>query len=188
MRFIPDVSRTASLQIIHIILIHLLLDLLRQKVARQRLPRRDPLLRIQLQTNLEEIDALHDLRVNLLPLIRPRARDGPLHDLLQQKPFFPDAGQRALEHGAVQLRASLHALLPEDGGDLDDRVDIVRRVEKGEALAQDGEEDDAGGPDVDFGRLSGAFEENFGGAKTSCAGSVGPARGPLVVFGIAGWG
>lgn len=80
----------------------------------------------------------------------------------------------------------LHAAPAEDAGDLDHGVDVVGRVEEGEAAGEDGEEDDAGGPDVDLGRLGGAFEEDFGGAEAPGAGSVGPFGGPGVLFAVAG--
>ena len=86
----------------------------------------------------------------------------------------------------MQNRAILHALEPEDGRNFDDGFDVVGRVEEGESLREDGEEDDAGGPDVDLGGLGGAFEEDFWGAKASCAGAVCAAGGTLIVFGVAG--
>lgn len=79
-----------------------------------------------------------------------------------------------------------HLLLPEDRSDLNQRVDVVCGIEKGETLAEDGEQDDADRPDVDLGRLRRAFQEHLGSPEPSGAGSVGTAGGPLVVLGIAG--
>lgn len=81
--------------------------------------------------------------------------------------------------------AGFHFLLAVDGCDFDHGFDVVGRVEEGEAFGEDGEENDAGGPHVDFGGLGRAFEQYFGGAEASCAGPVGAAGGALVVFGIA---
>ena len=107
--------------------------------------------------------------------------------MLQAEALIPDRGDVAVEHASVQDGAMLHALEPKDAGDLDNRLDIVGGVKEGEALGQDGQEDDAGGPDVDFGGLGGAFKEDLGGAKASRAGAVGAAGGAVVIFGVAGW-
>lgn len=88
----------------------------------------------------------------------------------------------------MQQRARAHPPLAEDGGDLDHGVDVVARVEKGEALRQHGQQDHAHGPDVDLGRLRRAFEQDFGRAEAAGAGAVGAARGPRVVLGEGGDG
>ena len=106
--------------------------------------------------------------------------------MLEREPPLPNRWDRAVEHGAVQKSAIPHALLPEDRRDLDDGFDVVGRVEEGEALCEDGEEDDACGPDVDFRGLGGAFQEDFGGAEASGAGAVGTSGGSGVVSGVAG--
>ena len=81
--------------------------------------------------------------------------------------------------------AHLHAFPAEDAGDLDHGVDVVGGVEEGEAARQEGQQDDAGGPDVDLGGLRGAFEEDFWGAEAAGAGAVGAAGGAGVVFRVA---
>lgn len=86
----------------------------------------------------------------------------------------------------MRPRTHLHALLAEDAGDLDHGVHIVGGVEEGEAASQQGEEDDARGPDVDLGGLRGAFEEHLWGAEATGAGAIGAAGGAVVVFRVAG--
>ncbi len=81
--------------------------------------------------------------------------------------------------------AHLHALAAEDAGDLDGGVDVVGGVEEGETACEQGEQDDAGGPDVDLGGLGGAFEEDFGGAEAAGASAVGAAGRSRVVFRVA---
>ena len=88
----------------------------------------------------------------------------------------------------MQQAGRLQAPVAEDAGELEHGVDVVGRVEEGEAAGEHGEEDDAGGPDVDGGPLGGALEEDFGGAEAAGAGAVGAARGPGVVFGVRGRG
>ena len=85
----------------------------------------------------------------------------------------------------MQQCARFHLALPPDGSDLDHGFDVVGGVEEREAAGEDGQEYDAGGPDVDFGGLLGAFEEDFGGAEASRSGSVCAPGGALVVFGVA---
>ncbi len=109
--------------------------------------------------------------------------------MLERKPLVPHRRDTALKHAAVQDCTVPHALHTENGRDLDDGFDVVSRVEKGETLREDGEEDDASGPNVDFWGLGGAFEEDFWGAEAAGAGAVGAAGGAVVVFGVAGgWG
>ena len=88
----------------------------------------------------------------------------------------------------MQQGAGAHAPFAEDGRDLDHGVDVVARVEEGEALREHGQQDDAGGPDVDLARLRGALEQDLGGAEAAGAGAVGAARGPGVILGVGGHG
>lgn len=66
-------------------------------------------------------------------------------------------------------RAGTHLGLSEDGGDLDYCVYVVGTVEEGEAFGEDGEQYDAGGPDVDFYLL---LVENSGGGKWGRTGGL----------------
>ena len=106
--------------------------------------------------------------------------------MLKREPLVPHRRDTALEHAAVQDRTVAHPLYAENGRDLDDGFDVISRVEEGKALREDGEEDDAGGPDIDFGGLGGAFEEDFWGAEAAGAGAVGAAGRALVVFWVTG--
>lgn len=114
------------------------------------------------------------------------AAGGPEHDLLEGEALGGDGGDGGVEHAAVQLAGEAHALAAEDGGDLDHGLDVVGAVEEGEALAEHREQDHAGRPDVDLGRLLGALEEDLGRAEAARAGAVGAARGPRVLLGEAG--
>lgn len=58
-------------------------------------------------------------------------------------------------------------------------------MKKRETSGKNGEQYDAGGPDVDLGRLRSTLEKDFWCAETSCSGTVGAARGPRVLFWIA---
>lgn len=58
----------------------------------------------------------------------------------------------------MEKRTLPHLVRPEDGRDLDHGFHVVGGIEEGEAFGEDGQEDDARGPDVDFGRLAGAFQ------------------------------
>ena len=85
----------------------------------------------------------------------------------------------------MEQRARFHLPLTPDRGDLDHGFDIIGGIEEWESAGEDGQEYDARGPDVDFGGLLCAFEEDFGGAEASRSGSVCSPRGTLVVFGVA---
>lgn len=183
---IPTTSTLESLYLIGLIVLCLGRPLLSQKFRHQCSPSRDSLPWIELQTKFQEVDALHHIRLDLLSLVRFHGRDRPLYNLLQGVPLVAYGGQGAFEHGAVLQGTIPHLLLSEDRSDLDQRVDVVCGVEKRETLAEDGEKNDADGPDVDLGRLRSAFQEHLGSPETPGTGSVGPAGGPLVVLGIAG--
>ena len=49
----------------------------------------------------------------------------------------------------MQESGFLHALLAEDRAQLDERIDIVGRVEEWKAFAEEGQEDDATAPIID---------------------------------------
>jgi hypothetical protein len=50
----------------------------------------------------------------------------------------------------VQHGGLAHAAAPKDSRDLNQRLNVVRRVKKGEAPRQYCEQDDAGGPDINL--------------------------------------
>ena len=82
----------------------------------------------------------------------------------------------------MEGRARAHAAFPEDGAKFDEGVNVVGGVEEGEAAGEEGEEDDARGPDVDLGGLGGAFEEDLRGAEAAGSRAIGAAGGAGVVF------
>ncbi len=155
-----------------------------KEVMIQGLLRTQPLLGIELQQALQKGNrlTLGPTQGTLLLV----ATAGPHHDPLQREALLADGLDVGLEHGAVHGGAHLHALPAEDAGHLDHGVDVVGGVEEGEAARQQGQQDHARGPDVDLGGLRRAFEEHFWGAEATGAGPVGAARGPGVVFRVAG--
>lgn len=159
-----------------------------QERMRQRLLGTDPPVRIQVQTPLQEPHGQHLLvRQRLLgavlPAVVPARR--PQDDLLEREARAADRRDRALEDGAVQVRARLHALGAKDGRDLDHGLDVVGRVEEGEAPREDREQDHARRPDVDLGALVGTLEQHLGRPKPARAGAVRAPRGPRVVLRVA---
>ncbi len=88
----------------------------------------------------------------------------------------------------MEVGTGLHSTDAEDGGDLDHGFHVVGGIKEREAFGEDGEQDDACGPDVDFGALFSAFEEHFWGSEAAGASSVCAARGTGVVFRVAGRG
>jgi hypothetical protein len=69
----------------------------------------------------------------------------------------------------------VHAPLSEDGAELDEGVDVIGRVEKGEAAAQQSEKDDAARPHVENARLGSTLEQNLRSTEPTSAGTVGSA-------------
>lgn len=86
----------------------------------------------------------------------------------------------------MQESSFVHATLAKDAAQLYESINVIGRVEKGEAATEKSKEDDATTPDVDYTSLGCAFEQDFGGAETSGACTVRSARVPRVFFGICG--
>ena len=82
----------------------------------------------------------------------------------------------------MEKRTLSHPLSPEDCGYLDHGVDVVGGIEEWKASGEDGQENDASGPDIDLGCLACAFQEDFWGPEAAGAGSVCSARGSCVAF------
>ena len=144
-----------------------------KEIMLQRLLGRQAPVRIQFEQFLQKRNGLQ-LGLAQRPLFLASTA-GPDDDALEREALLADGLDVGLEDGAVHGGAGLHALLAEDAGDLDHGVDVVGRVEEGEAARQQGQQDHARGPDVDLGGLRRAFEEDFGGAEAAGSGSVGPA-------------
>ena len=73
-----------------------------------------------------------------------RARRAPEHDLLEGEASLADGRDGRLEDGVVEQSAGSHLAQAKDGRDLDERLDVVGRVEEGEASREDGDENHAG--------------------------------------------
>lgn len=78
-----------------------------------------------------------------------------------------------------------HALLSKNGRNLDHGLDVIRRVEEGEATREDSQENDTDAPNVDLGRLLGALEQNLWGAESSGPCAIRSPGRASVLFGIA---
>jgi hypothetical protein len=85
----------------------------------------------------------------------------------------------------MKICGLLHSFRAEDRGDLNHGFYIVFRIEEGESAGQNGEEYYPCRPDVDFGGLFRAFEENLRGAKSAGPSAIGSSRGARVIFGIS---
>lgn len=112
---------------------------------------------------------------------------GPEDDFFQREAFVADGWDRRIEDAAVQSGAVAHSGFAEDCSDFDYGIDVVGAVKEGEALGEDGEEDYARGPDVNFSRLRGAFKEYFWRSEAAGSRAVCAPRWARVVFGVA-WG
>ncbi len=163
------------------VLIQVRLD---KKVVIQRLLGTEPLLRIQLQQALQELNGLSLRPTQRTLFLLPATR--PDDDPFERKPLLANRLEVRLEHGPVHRGADLHPLLAEDTGDFNHGVDVVGGVEEREAAGEESQKDHAGRPDVDLGRLRGAFEEDFWGAEAAGSGSVGAAGRSAVVLWVAG--
>lgn len=89
------------------------------------------------------------------------------------------------ERNAVQLTGQFHSPGPKKRSDLDHGLDVVGAVEEGKTAGEDGEQNDASGPNVKLGGLLGALEEDLGGAEAASACTVGTTRRSCVIFGVA---
>lgn len=133
---------------------------LRQEVVSKGLSGRYSLRRIQLQTPRQEKNSLGLTRFEIFfastDVLGPACR--PHDDFFPREPLLTDAWDGGLEERAMEKRTLSYPSSPADGRNLDHGFDVVGGIKKGEAFREDGQEDDAGGPDVDLGRLAGAFQ------------------------------
>ena len=120
------------------------------------------------------------------PLLPPSVRHVDHRTIFSRlKPCSPTVGIVVSSTQPWSRPAAFIFFVPKMVVDLDEGLDVVGAVEEGEALAEDGEQDDARGPDVDLGRLLGALEEHLWRAEAPSAGAVGAPRGPGVGLGVA---
>lgn len=154
-----------------------------QKVMLQCFLGTNPLGGVQLHAPGQKVD--RQLLVLVKWLFSIVASGAPQDNLAQTEAGLWNGGDIRLESGAVDLSSELHPPGAKDGGNLNHGLDVVGAVEEGEAAGHDGEEDDAGGPDVELGGLLGALEQDLGGTEATSSCTVGTAGGTGVVLWIA---
>lgn len=86
----------------------------------------------------------------------------------------------------MQESSFIHATLAKYAAQLYESINVIGRVEEGEAATEKSKEDNATTPDVDYTSLRCAFEQDFRGAETSGACTVCSARVSRVFFRICG--
>jgi hypothetical protein len=121
----------------------------------QRLPRTESFIWIEIHDSCQKFDRLCFTGPQLITLLL--SATSPDDDLLKTKSLIADGFDGGFEDLAVHGGYGLHFLPAEDAGHFDHGVDVICAVEEGESAGQEGEQDDAGGPDVDFCGLIGAF-------------------------------
>lgn len=139
--------------------------------------------RIELQTPCQKIQG-NELVIGEGPLLLI-ANSTPHDDFSEIKATRANGGDIDIKYAAVELTCLAHALVAKDGGYLNHGVDVIGRIEEWKASGQDGQQDHAGGPDVNLCGLFCAFEQHLGGTETTCAGAVGSTRRPGIVFWVA---
>lgn len=108
----------------------------------------------------------------------------PQQNLLPAVAVLADGRNVRLEDLAVQQSSLVHATLAKDTAKLDEGVNVVGRMKERETATEESKEDDAATPDIDDTSLRSAFQQDFGSAEASGAGTVGSARISRVFFGI----
>ncbi len=119
----------------------------RQERVVQSLSSRNPLRRVQLQTDTHELYSLKLLLTQptvltptpFLPLVAPRA---PEQNLLPPMPMLRYCRKVRLKYLTMKESRLAHSLPPEDAAELDESVDVVCGVEEREAFGEEGEQHD----------------------------------------------
>lgn len=96
------------------------------------------------------------------------------------------AGHVRLEDLAVQEGRLSHLLSAEDSRNFEQRIDIIRAVEEGEAAREHSQENDTDTPHINRTRLLCTLEEHFRCTETTRTGSVGATAAARVVLRVAG--
>lgn len=100
------------------------------------------------------------------------ARPEPFNKVRDAIAFGFVDGYCTMESAIVQERAAAHLRLAKQDSQLQEGLGVVVCIEEREAAGEKCQEDDAGGPDVQGGRLILTFQENLGSAETTSSGSI----------------